>query len=135
MSLIEFSPCIPAETSACGGWVDRVIDTSADTSYGPLPKAVTEQRSASREAVIAIQNDGLLVRSLTKNGGAPRLVVDKQRKATAVAVSVDSRYAFVVLEAKTPGDQAMIRMIHLASKSVIASLGLAERPAGISMAP
>ena len=135
MSLIEFSPCIPAETSACGGWVSRVIDTSADTSFGPLPRAATEQISPSREDVITIQNEGLLVRSLGKAAGAPRVVTDRLRRATAVVVSDDSRYAFAVLEAKMPGDQAMIRMIHLASKSVIASLGLTERPAGISMAP
>jgi len=135
MSLIEFSPCIPAETSACGGWVTSVIDASTDTSYGTLPSAMHEQVSPSHENVITIQNGGVLVRSLAERGGTSRLVVDKLRSATAVVISGDSRYAFAVLEAKTPGDQSMIRMIHLASKSIIASLGLAERPAGISMVP
>ena len=31
-SLVEFVPCIPAEGSACGGWVTSVIDTAVDPS-------------------------------------------------------------------------------------------------------
>jgi hypothetical protein len=81
----------------------------------------------------------LNVRSFEKNGasGAAKrtLIADPRRRATAVVVAGDSRYAFAVLEAKTAGEPSMVRMIDFGTKSVIASVGLAERPAGISMAP
>jgi hypothetical protein len=139
MSLIEFSPCIPAETSACGAWVNRVIDTASDTSYGSLPAAATEQTARDRAAAISVHDGMLNVRSFEKNGasGAAKrtLIADPRRRATAVVVAGDSRYAFAVLEAKTAGEPSMVRMIDFGTKSVIASVGLAERPAGISMAP
>jgi hypothetical protein len=142
MSLIEFSPCIPAETSACGAWVNRVIDTASDTSYGTLPAVATEQTARDRAAAISVRDGMLNVRSFAKTGNGGRgiggegtLITDPRRVATAVVVTSDSRYAFAVLEAKTAGEPSMVRMIDFGTKSVIASVGLAERPAGISMAP
>ena len=139
MSLIEFSPCIPAETSACGAWVNRVIDTASDTTYGTLPTAATEQTARDRAAAISVRDGSLNVRSFGKNAalGADKgtLIADPRRRAIAVVVTGDSRYAFAVLEATTAGVPSMVRMIDFGTKSVIASVGLAERPAGISMAP
>jgi hypothetical protein len=137
MSLIEFSPCIPAETSACGAWVNRVIDTASDTSYGPLPPVTTEQNARDHSAAIAVHDGSLSVRSFAKTaaGGNGTRIMDPRRRATAVVVTGDSRYAFAVLEAKTAGEPSMVRMIDFGTKSVIASVGLADRPAGISMAP
>jgi hypothetical protein len=142
MSLIEFSPCIPAETSACGAWVNRVIDTATDTSYGPLPAAATEQTARDSTAAISVHDGILNVRSFVTSGSGGRgmgaggtTIADPRRVATAVVVTGDSRYAFAVLEAKSAGEPAMVRMIDFGTKSVIASVGLADRPAGISMAP
>ena len=55
--------------------------------------------------------------------------------ATAVVVTGDSRYAFAVFSSKTAGEVAVVRMIDFATKMAIASIELADRPAGISMAP
>jgi hypothetical protein len=139
MSLIEFSPCIPAETSACGAWIDRVIDTASDSSFGPLPVVATEESTRNHTMSISVQDGHLNVHTGAKNGAAGRkggdVIADARRIATAVVVTGDSRYAFAVLEAKTPGKQGMVRMIDFGTKMVIASIGLADRPAGISMAP
>ena len=40
-----------------------------------------------------------------------------------------------MFESKTAGEVAMVRMIDFGMKMVIASIGLVDRPAGISMAP
>lgn len=136
MSLIEFSPCIPAETSSCGAWVNRVIDTANDTSFGPLPSVSTEEKSSDRVATILVQDGHLNVSTFVAGrGGLGRLIADPRRTATAVTISGDSRYGFAVLEAKSPGGQAMVEMIDFASRRVIASIAIAQRPLGISMAP
>ena len=64
-----------------------------------------------------------------------RLIADPRRTATAVTISGDSRYGFAVLEAKNPDDQAKVEMIDFASRRVIASIALTQRPSGIAMAP
>jgi hypothetical protein len=136
MSLIEFSPCIPAETSACGAWVNRVIDTASDSSFGALPSVSIAQKSPDRVATIAIQDGYLSVSTVVVGrGGLGRLIADPRRTATAVTISGDSRYGFAVLEAKNPDDQAKIEMIDFASRRVIASIALTQRPSGIAMAP
>ena len=63
------------------------------------------------------------------------IITDARRIATALVITGDARYAFAVFESKTAGEVAMVRMIDFGTKSVIASIGLADRPAGISMAP
>jgi len=137
MSLLEFSPCIPAETSACGAWINRVIDTANDSSFGPLPTLVTTQSARNRTASISVHNGQLNVETAGKTPGVePKGVIkDPRRMATAVVVTGDSRYAFAVFSSKTAGDVAVVRMIDFATKMAIASIELADRPAGISMAP
>lgn len=138
MSLIEFSPCIPAETSACGAWINRVIDTASDSAFGPLP-AVTTEQTARNQASAAIRNGKVSIRTTVRTSIGTRdegnMIVDARRTATAVAITADARYAFAVFEAKTAGEQAMVRMIDFGTKSVIASIGLPDRPSGISIAP
>jgi hypothetical protein len=137
MSLIEFSPCIPAETSACGAWINRVIDTASDSTFGPLPTVATAQSARNKTASVSVQDGRLSVQTTARTPGVQRtgVIADARRIATAVVVTGDSRYAFAVFEAKTPGEQGMVRMIDFGTKMVIASIGLADRPAGISMAP
>ena len=137
MSLIEFSPCIPAETSACGAWINRVIDTASDSSFGPLPTIATAQSARNQSASVSVQDGHLSVLTAGKIPGVqPKgVIADPRRTATAVVVTGDSRYAFAVFESKTAGEVAMVRMIDFGMKMVIASIGLADRPAGISMAP
>ena len=138
MALIEFSPCIPAETSACGAFVMRTIDTEIDSTYGSKPPIVTEQMAPDSGGAIAVQEGILNVTTFTKRGGVAglgRLMADPRRTATAVAISADSRYAFAVLEAKDPTDLSQVRMIDLSTRSGIASIGLQMRPVGIALAP
>ena len=139
MSLIEFSPCIPAETSACGAWITRVIDTASDSSFGPLPSVAVEQSARNQATSVSVLDGRLNLKTASKNFDARHkvdgVIADPRRTATAVVVTGDSRFAFAVFEAKEAGDQAIVRMIDFGTKSVIASIGLSDRPAGISMAP
>jgi hypothetical protein len=137
MSLIEFSPCIPAETSACGAWISRVVDTSTDSSFGPLPTIATEQSARNHSASIAVEQGHLSVRTFGKIPGVQPtgIISDNRRVATAVVITGDARYAFAVFESKSAGEQAMVRMIDFGTKMSIASIGLSDKPAGISMAP
>ena len=136
--LIEFSPCIPAETSACGAFVTRIIDTSIDTSYGSKPPVAVAQTAPDSSGAIAVQNGMLNVTTFVRHprvAAVGRLIADPKRTATAVAISADSRYAFAVLEAKNSGEQSQVRMIDLSTRSGIASIGISVRPVGIALAP
>jgi len=138
MALVEFSPCIPAETSACGAFVTRMIDTELDSTYGPKPPSVVDQTAPDSSGAIAVQDGMLNVKTFVRNGRVAalgKLIADPKRTATAVVISADSRYAFAVLEAKDPADMSQIRMIDLSTRSGIASIGLPVRPAGIAIAP
>jgi hypothetical protein len=138
MSLIELVPCIPAEGSGCGAWVSRVIDTAADTTLGPTPPAITTGETAPDHlSRISVQGSSLIVEGLSKQGIRQRVrkIHDPLRTPTAVAISPDSRYAFVVLEAKSDTNAAQVRMIDLSTQTAIATMGLRARPAGIAIAP
>jgi hypothetical protein len=138
MMLIEFSPCIPAETSACGAFVTRVIDTSTDTTYGTKPAIVTEQVAPDSGGAVAVQGGKLRIQTLVRNGrvlAAAKTITDPKRTATAVAISPDSRYAFAVFEANDPDEKSLVRMIDLDTRSPIASALFLMRPAGIAIAP
>jgi hypothetical protein len=138
MLLIEFSPCIPAETSACGAFVTRVIDTSTDTAYGTKPAIVVKQTAPDSGGAIAVQEGMLNVTTFVRDArvaAVGKLIADPKRTATAVAISADSRYAFAVLEAKNPGELSQVRMIDLSTRSGIASIGISVRPLGIAIAP
>jgi hypothetical protein len=136
--LIEFSPCIPAETSACGAFVTRVIDTATDTTYGMKPPIVREQVAPDFGGAIAVQDGKLRIQSLVRNGrvvAAAKTITDPKRTATAVVISPDSRYAFAVFAANDPDEKSLVRMIDLDTRSPIASALFSMRPAGIAIAP
>jgi len=138
MTLVEFSPCIPAETSACGAFVTRVIDTSTDTTYGAKPSILTEQVAPDSSGSIAVQDGKVRIQTLVRTGGVPvagKTITDPKRTATAVAISPDSRYAFAVFEANDPDEKSLVRMIDLTTRSPIASAFFLMRPVGIAIAP
>jgi len=136
MLLLDFSPCIPAEGSGCGGFLTRTIDTSTDSTVGRMPATLTSD-SASNGNRISIVDGKLMLATKVNEGnvaGRGRILVDPLRTPVAV-VTAGSRYAFAVLSADGDGAKAQVRMFDRATRSAVASLLIDGVPSGIGIAP
>jgi hypothetical protein len=136
MLLLDFSPCIPAEGSGCGGFLTRTVDTSTDSTAGQMPATVTSD-SASDGSRISIVDGKLLLATKVNAGnvaGRGKLIDDPLRTPIAV-VAAGPRYAFVVLAAKRDDAKAQVRMFDLATRTGVASLLIDGVPSGIGIAP
>jgi hypothetical protein len=135
MLLLDFSPCIPAEGSGCGGFFTRMIDPSTDSTVSH--RATTMTSDAASNGRISIV-DGTVVLTTTANGeqraGSARAIVDSLRAPVAV-VTAGPRYAFAVLAAKRGETKAQVRMFDLATRTAVASLLIDGVPTGIGIAP
>jgi len=127
--LIEFRPCVPAETSECGAWLVQAFDTSADSAMRPGQGA--RQVLARRARSIAIDGESVIV---TASGQRPAKVTGTHGHPIALAIARDSGYVFGIFEG-TGGQPPELEMIDLNTSSVWAVFPLEARPAGISMAP
>src|SRR5215475_11110573 len=68
VSLVEFRPCVPAETSDCGAWLVRTFDGTADSTLRPGVGA--QQIDLRRGGRIAIEGSAVVVTPLS-SGGRP----------------------------------------------------------------
>jgi hypothetical protein len=130
VSLVEFRPCVPAETSDCGAWLVERFDASADTARRPGHGAA---RVVSRRGeAIAIQGESVIVSP--PNGAKAIRVSGTHGHPIALALAADEAYAFGIFDGvgNAPPE---LEMIDLNTQSVWAIYPLEARPAGISMAP
>src|SRR5262249_39075668 len=59
VSLIEFRPCVPAETSDCGAWLVQAFDATVDSAMRPGQGA--RQVVSRRAGSIAIDGESVVV--------------------------------------------------------------------------
>lgn len=123
--VFEFRPCIPAEGSDCGAWVDHTVDSIA---VAPLQAA----RSFDGADSLWIDAGALVIRSV---GSQARAVVlrDPRGKATALAISPVSRIAYVVLQPADTLAPNYVVMIDLETRSAIASAPFRFSPGGVGV--
>jgi hypothetical protein len=131
VSLVEFRPCVPAETSDCGAWLVQTFDASMDTTMRP---ARGVQRVVSRRAgTIAIEGESVVITPTTR-GGQPAKVSGIHGRPLALALAADGAYVFGIFDGGA-GQPSELAMIDLNTGTVWAVFPLKTRPAGISMAP
>ena len=124
-AVFEFRPCIPAEGSDCGAWIDHMIDSSVTVT--PIRAA----RSSDGRDSLWIDGGAVRIRSLR----APKseaVVRDKRGAATSLAVSASGRTAYVVLEDAAPAPNYVV-MIDLETRSAIASAPFRFSPGGVGV--
>src|SRR5215475_269204 len=135
VSLVEFRPCVPAETSDCGAWLVRTFDGSADSALRPgVGAQQIDLRRGSRIARISIDGSAVVVTPLSSGGGQPVRVSGTHGRPIALVLAPDDAYAFGIF-ARTAGQSSELAMIDLNTCTVWAIFPLAGRPAGIAMAP
>jgi hypothetical protein len=137
MLLLDFSPCIPAEGSGCGGFLTRTFDPTAESENRIEPASVHEVSAPNGRGAIRIVGDTIVVTARASGGklAVPgRQIFDPLRRPVAVAVAPDSRYAFAVLSAKGNGVKSQVRMFDLADRVAVASLLIDGAPSGIAVA-
>jgi hypothetical protein len=123
-SVIEFRPCIPAEGSGCGAWIDReaLPDTSArlepitGASFGPGDS-------------VWIDRGAIRIRS-ARSGS--RTIVDRRGAATTLALAPMRDYAFVVLRLPDAANSTVV-MVDLSTRSVIANCPMLGRAYALSV--
>ena len=130
ITIAEFRPCVPAEGSDCGGWIDPLADSASVP-----PPIVTNAASADSRDSVSIRRGAVV---LTRFSSPRHEDVKRLRSAfgvpAAVAVSRDSRYAFVAYRAPSR-DRALISMIDLSTRKSVFSLPLPHDVAGITALP
>lgn len=133
VSVVEFRLCIPAETSDCGAWVDRVVDLAGDGDAA-MPPAIRALRAPNGRDSLWIENGAVRIRATA--AAQPRTFVVRVAQGTAVALAAsgDQRYAFALVD-PPPGHSggSTIVMIDLERHSVVDSFGSRTRFTGIAM--
>ena len=134
VTIVEFQPCVPAETSSCGAWIDRVVDDVADTTTPTMSPALVALRAFDRDSVW-IERGAVRIRALAAPARRTYRVRDRRGGAVALAVSAAPRYVFALLHAPpgAAGPRSTIVMIDLDTRSVIDSFASTARFSGITM--
>ena len=123
-SVIEFRPCIPAEGSGCGAWIDHEavpdsgirLATSTAASFGPSD-SVWLERGAIR------------IRTADHRS---KTIQDRRGAAAALVLAPMRDYAFVILHA-TDAPSSTVVMVDLSTRSVIASCPMPGRAYAIAI--
>jgi hypothetical protein len=133
VSVIEFRLCIPAETSDCGAWMDRVVDMTGDDTAA-MPPAVRALHAPNGRDSLWIEDGVVRVRATATARARTYVVSDVHGTAVALAASGDPRYAFALVDLH-PGQRggSAIVMIDLERHSVVDSFGSRTRFTGIAM--
>ena len=133
VTIIEFQPCVPAETSSCGAWIDRVVPAGADSAAASMPPALVGLRAFERDSVW-IGDGAVKIRAIAAAAHGPFVVRDRRGRAVALTVSATPHYAFALLHAPAgAGPASTIVMIDLDTRSVIDSFASTARFSGIAM--
>ena len=123
-SVIEFRPCIPAEGSGCGAWIDHeaVPDTTARlapmtaVSFGPGDS-------------LWIERGAIRIRGAR---GGSKTINDRRGAATTLALAPLRDYAFVILRSADSSASTVV-MVDLSTRSVIASCPMPGRAYAIAV--
>lgn len=135
MLLLDFSPCIPAEGSGCGGFLTRMIDTGVDSTFGGVPAALSADSTTDggHISIAGRQLQLMTPRTAGKTTLLGRAIVDPVREPVAVATA-GPQYAFAVLRPTKEGIKAQVRMFDLATRTAVASLLIDGIPSGLAIA-
>lgn len=133
VSVVEFRPCVPAETSDCGAWLSQVYEAATDST--PRPPANRVQRVVSRRAsaAIAIEGKSVVVTPTTSREHAVT-VTGTHGTPLSLAVAGDGAYVFGIFDG-TDGRTPELAMIDLNTCSVWAIFPLKARPSAVAIAP
>lgn len=128
----EFRVCVPAETSDCGSWLVHTTNVDDPPVITPVVE-VGPLRSPDGRDSISIDSDAVVIRSLVRGATPARNAIRKTALTPrAIALAPDSRYLFVAFESAN-GEPSVIDMIELESMTVIDTLPIRGRPAGIAV--
>lgn len=134
VSVVEFRPCVPAETSDCGSWLDHVYDAAGDSSTARPTHRASTVVSTRFAASIAIAGARVVVTPTLNAKGKPVVVSGTHGVPLALELSGDGAYVFGIFEGAA-GQPPELEMIDLNTSSVWGIFRLKARPAAIAMAP
>jgi hypothetical protein len=129
VSVVEFRPCVPAETSDCGVWLDRVVDAAVDSSYGPIAMRRSVESGTATVAIV-----GQAVAVTLSEGGKAVTVKGIHGRPTALMPGGDGASVFVVSAPSAAGESPEVCLIDLRFNEVVARLKLEAPAGGIGMA-
>ena len=123
-SVIEFRPCIPAEGSGCGAWIDREALPDTSTRLEPITGA-----SFGPGDSVWIDRGAIKIRSAR---GGSKTIVDRRGAATTLSLAPMRDYAFVVLRPPDAATSTVV-MVDLSTRSVIANCPMPGRAYALSV--
>jgi hypothetical protein len=110
-TVVEFRPCIPAEGSGCGAWIDH--EAAPDTA---ARLATTTNATFGPGDSLWIEHGAIRIRTT----GRLKTLVDNRGAAQALALAPLRDYAFVILRSSSAPASTIV-MVDLSTRSVIAS--------------
>jgi len=134
VSVVEFRPCVPAETSDCGSWLDQVYDAALDSANARPTRRAGSVVSSRFGVSVAIQGAKVMVTPTGPGKGKAIAVSGTHGAPLALELSGDGAYVFGIFEGAA-GQPPELEMIDLNTSSVWAVFRLKARPAAIAMAP
>jgi hypothetical protein len=135
VTVADFRPCVVGDKTRCGAWIERDVDSAVDPSLGQPPGIVDRGRSASGAYGVSFAAVAVRVTPLiTADSGSHQDVKVPSHTPRALAISPDSRYAFVVFQS-LDGRPPEVCMIDLAAHKVVATLDTKKPVSGIGMVP
>jgi hypothetical protein len=123
-SVVEFRPCIPAEGSGCGAWIDREAVPDTSVSLTPLASAVFGPGDS-----VWTEHGAIRIRSAD---GRSKTIRDRRGAATTLALAPTRDYAFVILHSLADATSTVV-MVDLSTRSVIASCPMPVRASAIAV--
>jgi hypothetical protein len=123
-NVIEFRPCIPAEGSGCGAWIDREAEPDTTTRLAPRVSAAFGPADS-----VWIEKGALRIRGAK---GEPTTIHDRRGAATTLALAPTRDYAFVVLR-PAKSATSTVAMVDLSTRSIIASCPMPSAVSALSV--
>ena len=123
-SVIEFRPCIPAEGSGCGAWIDREAVPDTITRLTPATGALFGPGDS-----VWIDHGANRIRDAKRR---TKIIQDRRGAATTLTLAPMRDYAFVVLQSPDMQSSTVV-MVDLSTRSVIANCPIAERAYAVAV--
>jgi len=123
-SVIEFRPCIPAEGSGCGAWIDREAVPDTMTRLTPATGALFGPGDS-----VWIDHGAIRIRDAKRR---TKIIQDRRGAATTLTLAPMRDYAFVVLQSPDMQSSTVV-MVDLSTRSVIASCPMPGRVSAIAV--
>lgn len=134
VSVVDFRPCVPAETSDCGAWLDRVYDAALDSTAAHPTRRLNRVVSERAGVSLAIQGSSVVVTPVPPTNAKSVVVSGTHGTPLALELAGDGAYAFAIVEG-TANRSPELEMIDLNTNSVWAVFRLKARPSAIAMSP